>query len=432
MLRSLTDRVVLGGGRLRGEVLVPGDKSVSHRALMLGALAEGTTEISGLAPGSDVGSTRRILEDLGVPVTARGSEVRVAGRGEGGLSSPKGDLDAGNSGTTMRLMAGILAGCEFESCLVGDASLNRRPMERVAAPLRALGAQIALSPKGTAPMIVRGGGLRGRRVELAAASAQVKSAVLLAGLRAAGRTTVVEPAATRDHTEKMLELFGVCVRREGLSASVEGGARLRAARVDVPGDPSSAAFWVVAASLAPGSALRVPGIVAARTRTGFLDVLDRMGAEIRRTASPARAGEECVDLEVRAAPLRAADISSSEVPGLVDEVPILALAAALARGTSRFRGLGELRHKESDRLEGIQRLLAAFGARSRVAGDDLAVEGGARLHGAEADALRDHRLAMTACVAAFLAAGETTVLGADCADTSYPSFFDDLDTRRMS
>lgn len=411
---------------------MPGDKSVSHRALMLGALAEGTTEISGLAPGVDVNSTRRVLEDLGVPISERGAEIRVEGCGEGGLSSPKGNLDAGNSGTTMRLMAGILAGCEFDSRLIGDASLTRRPMERVASPLRALGAKIDLSPKGTAPMTVRGGGLRGRRVELPVASAQVKSSVLLAGLRASGRTTVVEPIATRDHTEKMLELFGVAVRREGLLASVEGGVRVRATRIDIPGDPSSAAFWVVAAALAPGSVLRVPGIAAARTRTGFLDVLDRMGADIRRTASPARAGDECVDLEVRAAPLRAADISSSEVAGLVDEVPILALAAALARGTSSFHGLGELRHKESDRLDGVQRLLAAFGARAQVIGDDLVIEGGARLRGAKVDSLNDHRLAMTACVAGFVAAGETTVLGADCAEVSYPSFYDDLDARRIS
>ena len=424
----MRDRGVFGGGRLEGEVLVPGDKSVSHRALILGALAEGETEASGLAPGADVRSTRGVLSALGVEI--EGDErVRVKGRGLGGLAAPAADLDAGNSGTTMRLMAGVLAGHPFTSRLTGDASLSRRPMERVASPLRALGARIELSPTGTAPMTLRGGSLHGGLVALKTASAQVKSAVLLAGLHASGRTTVVSPAATRDHTEKMLALFGVEVRRDGLAASIAGGARLRGSRVEVPGDPSSAAFWSVAAILAAGSELVVRGIISNPTRTGFLDVLIRMGADVKREKTGMRAGEACEDIIVRAGPLRATDVKAGEVPGLVDEVPILALAAALAEGASRFSGLDELRHKESDRLAGIAELLTRFGARARVEGDDLVVEGPARLKGADVDSLGDHRLAMTAFVAGFLAEGETTVRGADCAEISYPSFYTDFMSR---
>ncbi len=428
----MSDRTVSGGGRLEGELRAPGDKSVSHRALIFGALAEGTTEAAGLAPGADVRSTRGVLRALGARIEASGDGARVTGRGLGGLSAAPGDLDAGNSGTTMRLMAGVLAGHPFASRLVGDESLSRRPMARAAEPLRALGAAIELSPKGTAPMTVRGGGLRGAEIALKVASAQVKSAVLLAGLHASGTTAVVEPAPTRDHTEKMLALFGVKVQRDGRRAAVSGGSRLRAARVEVPGDPSSAAFWIVAAALAAGSELVVRGVMANPTRTGFLDVLKRMGARVTREKSAERAGEACVDLVVRGGKLRATDISAAEVPGLVDEVPILALAAARAEGVSRFRGLDELRHKESDRLAGIADLLTRFGAKVRVDGDDLIVEGSARLKGADVDSLDDHRLAMTGFVAGFLADGETTVRRAGCAEISYPSFYDDFLARRSA
>ena len=423
-------RIVAGGGRLTGEIRVPGDKSVSHRALILGALADGTTEAVGLAPGADVRSTRAVLEALGIKISGGGEDASIAGRGLGGLAAHGGDLDAGNSGTTMRLMAGVLAGHDFLSRLSGDASLCRRPMERAAAPLRLMGATIELTKAGTAPMTVIGGELKGREYRMPVASAQVKSAVLLAGLHASGRTTVIEPAATRDHTEKMLGLFGAHAKREGLAVSVEGGARLTAARIEIPGDPSSAAFWAVAAALAPGSELVIRGVMSNPTRTGFLDALKRMGADVRREKSIERAGEACVDLFVRGGKLRATNISSAEVSGLVDEVPILALAAACAEGTSRFHGLDELRHKESDRLAGIAELLGCFGAKARVDGDDLVVEGTTRLKGAKVDSLDDHRLAMTGFIAGFLAHGETTVRGADCVNISYPSFYEDFLSRR--
>lgn len=410
---------------------MPGDKSVSHRALIFGAIAAGTTQAVGLAPGADVRSTRAMLTALGAEISGTGADASVKGRGLGGLISCKADLDAGNSGTTMRLMAGVLSGHAFTSRLSGDESLNRRPMERVAAPLRSLGAAIDLTPAGTAPMTVRGGNLSGAEVRLKVASAQVKSAVLLAGLHAKGETTVIEPAATRDHTEKMLALFGVAVRRSGLSSTVIGGSRLKGTCIEVPGDPSSAAFWAVAAALAPGSELRVTGIMANPTRTGYLNVLRRMGADIQRRKSVERAGEPCEDLIIRSGPLRATVIEPSEVPGLIDEAPILALAAALAEGTSRFKGLDELRHKESDRLKGIAQLLSSFGAKTKIDGDDLIIEGSTGLAGATIDSLGDHRLAMTGFVAGFLAKGQTTVKDAGCAEISYPSFYEDFISRRQ-
>ena len=426
----MKDRRVAGGGRLEGEVRVPGDKSVSHRALILGALAEGESVVEGLSSGADVGSTRSCLEALGVEVSGEAPSVRVRGRGLGGLKPPASDLDAGNSGTTMRLLAGVVAGHPFSARFTGDESLSRRPMSRVAEPLRAMGASVGLSGAGTAPLSVSGGSLKGIEYAPPMASAQVKSAVLLAGLHAAGATTVVEPASTRDHTERMLAAFGVPVGVRGLKVSLEGGSRLRGTKVLIPGDPSSAAFWVVAAALAPGSELAVRGVGANPTRTGYLSVLARMGADIHREPARGEGGEPVEDLIVSSGELTATEISAGEVPGLIDEVPVLALAAALARGESRFRGLGELRHKESDRLAGIAALLTAFGGSARVEGDDLIVSGVKALKPAKADPLGDHRLAMTGFVAGFLAQGESSVLGASCAEISYPTFYDDFIARR--
>ena len=422
----MKDRVVVGGGRLQGEVRVPGDKSVSHRALILGALAEGDTVVEGLSSGADVASTRTCLEALGVEIGATGASLSVRGRGLGGLKAASGPLDAGNSGTTMRLLAGVLAGHPFSSRFIGDESLTRRPMRRVAEPLRAMGAMIALSGNDTAPMTVGGGSLHGIEYALPMASAQVKSAILLAGLHAGGDTTVIEPAATRDHTERMLAGFGVPVRLNGLRITVRGGSKLRASKVRIPGDPSSAAFWVVAATLAPGSELAVRGVGANPTRTGYLSVLARMGADIHREPARGEGGEELEDLIVSSSDLCGVDISADEVPGLIDEVPILALAAARASGESRFRGLGELRHKESDRLAGIAGLLKGFGAKARIDGDDLLITGVKTLSAANIDSLGDHRLAMTGFTAGFLASGQSTVSGASCAEISYPTFYDDF------
>ncbi|PIR19638.1 MAG: 3-phosphoshikimate 1-carboxyvinyltransferase, partial [Elusimicrobia bacterium CG11_big_fil_rev_8_21_14_0_20_64_6] len=294
----MTDRVVTGGGRLEGEARVPGDKSVSHRALILGAMASGETVIEGLSSGADVASTRTCLEALGVEITGASPSLRVRGRGLGGLKAPEKPLDAGNSGTTMRLLAGVLSGHPFSSRFVGDESLTRRPMRRVAEPLGLMGATISLSEAGTPPLTVSGGALQGIEYATPMASAQVKSAVLLAGLHAKGETTVIEPTATRDHTERMLEAFGVPVRRDGLAATVAGGSPLTAIKISIPGDPSSAAFWVVAVTLASGSELVVRGVGANSTRTGYLTALARMGADIHREPARAGGGEEIEDLVV--------------------------------------------------------------------------------------------------------------------------------------
>ena len=422
----MKDRVVAGGGRLRGEIRVPGDKSVSHRALILGALAEGETVVEGLSAGADVASTRTCLAVLGVEIAGEPPSLRVRGRGLGGLKAPSGSLDAGNSGTTMRLLAGVLAGHPFSSRFIGDESLTRRPMKRVAEPLREMGATIDLSAADTAPLTVSGGSLHGIEYKIPMASAQVKSAILLAGLHAKGETTVVEPAATRDHTERMLAAFGVPVQQTGLKVTVRGGSPLKARKVLIPGDPSSAAFWVVAATLAPESELAVRGVGANSTRTGYLAVLARMGADIHREPARGEGGEGIEDLIVSSADLRGVNIPGAEVPGLIDELPILALAAGLAEGESRFCGLGELRHKESDRLAGIATLLASFGVSARVQGDDLLIAGAKNLKSAKVNSLGDHRLAMTGFIAGFLASGETSVAGASCADISYPAFYDDF------
>ncbi len=412
---------------------MPGDKSVSHRALIFGALAEGVSEAEGLAPGADVRSTRGVLTALGVEFEdVSAGHVRVHGRGLGGLKAHAGELDAGNSGTTTRLMAGVLAGHPFLSRLTGDGSLCSRPMERVAVPLRAMGADVKLTKAGTAPITIIGGRLKGLKYEMPVASAQVKSAILLAGLHASGSTVVVEKTPTRDHTERMLALFGAPPKRGKNRVEVKGGVGLKAACVDVPGDPSSAAFWAVAAAACAGAELAVRGVLAGETRTGYLSVLTRMGADVRRVAAAARGGEECEDLTIRGGKLRGVEVSAKEAPGLIDEVPILALAAAVAEGESRFRGLDELRHKESDRLAGIAALLTAFGAKARVEEDDLIVSGGAKLKGTTVDSLDDHRLAMTGYVAGFLASGQTKVLKADCAEISYPSFYGDFDARRTT
>lgn len=423
---------ISGGRPLLGEVVVPGDKSISHRALILGALAKGSTNITGLGSGADVQSTAACLRRLGAEIDThevrRQSVTVVKGRGFRGLTEPAGKLDCGNSGTTMRLLMGVVAGHEMSADFTGDASLRRRPMKRVAEPLTRMGASVKLKA-GKAPLTVKGAALKGIDFVSPVASAQLKSAVLLAGCLGEGKTSVTEPSASRDHTERMLEFFGVPVLREGLRVTVQGGSRLGGVPVRVPGDPSSAAFWAVAATLVPGSHVSLREIAANPTRTAFLDVLDRMGARIER--SPWEKGvigapEPVMDLLVKAAPLKAADIEAEEVPALIDEVPILALAASQAEGTSRFKGLSELRHKESDRLAAVAEILTAFGARAEVSGDDLVISGPAKLRAARIDPKKDHRLAMTALVAGLLTEGQTSVEDGDCIAISYPTFYDDL------
>lgn len=416
--------------RLLGAVRVPGDKSISHRALIFGAMAEGRTNVDNLSDGEDVRSTWRCLQQLGVKIKRARDRATFQGLGWRGFSGSH-RLDAGNSGTTTRLLMGVLAGNDVLATIGGDESLGRRPMLRVAAPLRLMGATIDLAEGGRLPATVRGAALRGIHYKSPVASAQVKSAVLLAGVLALDETSVTEPALSRDHTERLLPMFGVKVRRDGLTVTVKGTQKMAGARVIVPGDASSAAFWAVAATLAKGSELRLEGVGVNPTRAGFLSVLERMGAKVERRKEWS-AGEPYADLIVRSAALRATDVAESEVPALIDEIPILALAAARAEGVSRFRGLSELRHKESDRLAAVIELLTALGVKARAEGDDLIVEGAPKLRGARVKARKDHRLAMTAFVAGLIAEGAVIVDDPDCAKISYPTFLEDLKRRCAS
>jgi 3-phosphoshikimate 1-carboxyvinyltransferase len=441
---------VAPAARLRGELRVPGDKSITHRALLLAAMAEGTSRISGGSDALDPHSTADCLRALGVEIEARVDEAgnadwMIRSDGQRDWRAPAGILDCGTSGTTMRLLAGALAGLPLEAVLDGDASLRSRPMGRILEPLRAMGALLSGGPDGVhAPLRIVG------HRPLAAIdhtprvpSAQVKSAVLLAGLAAAGTTVVREAVATRDHTERMLRARGVAVSSgtedaEGRTVvSVAGGQVVRALDERVPGDVSAATFWLVAGAAHPDAELTLPGVGVNPTRRAAIDLLRRMGAQIfeRPAGGDAGGGEPAADLTVRSSRLEAIEIAPSEVAAAIDEIPALCLAAACARGTSRIRGAGELRYKESDRLAGIADGLRALGAVIDVDGDDLVIEGGAGrpgfgLGGGEAHSHDDHRLAMTFAIAGLLAATATTFDGAASAAVSYPGFFHDLERAR--
>ncbi|MFE7119979.1 3-phosphoshikimate 1-carboxyvinyltransferase [Streptomyces sp. NPDC057654] len=409
---------VQGAGPARGEPKVPGDKSIGHRALLTAALAEGASTLRGLPLGQDVMHTRRAVERFGVPVTDAGDgRVRV----EGPLRHEPDDiLDHGNAGTGIRLMAGVCAGIDGLSVLTGDEFLRRRPMDRIAVPLREMGAQVWGREGGRlAPLAIRGGRLQGITHVPEQASAQVKSAVLLAGLSAQGTTTVVEARPTRRHTEELLAAFGAQVRVDGVRVSVEPG-KLTGTDVVVPGDPSQAAFWAVAALLADRGEVVVENLYTGFGRSDFVGVLQRMGADADFDLATGR-------LSVRSSPLKAVDLSGEDVPGIVDEIPVLALAAAVAEGTTVISGAAELRAKESDRIASTARMLHAFGVPVSETPDGLVIEGGARLHPARIDSHGDHRIAMTAAVAGACAVEGTTVIdGWDSVATSYPGFAAEL------
>jgi 3-phosphoshikimate 1-carboxyvinyltransferase len=410
-------------------VRVPGDKSISHRALILGALAAGRTTVRGLAQGGDCRSTRACLAALGVRIEeSQGPEgpiLHVEGRGLGGLLPPVAPLDAGNSGTTARFLMGVLAGHGFAATLTGDASLSRRPMLRVAGPLGLMGARIDTTD-GHLPATVTGGALRGITYEMPVASAQVKSAILLAGLHAEGVTTVVEPEQTRDHTERALAMFGASVSVAGRTVSVSGGGSLAAVDLSVPGDPSSAAFWAAAATALPGAEVEIEGVGLNPTRTSFLGVLERMGARVETTRAPVGAGEPMGVMSVRHASLRGVVIAPHEVPGLIDELPALA-AAATHGGALSVSGAAELRVKESDRISALAAGLRGLGANVEEFADGFRIDGSQRLAGGVADAAGDHRLAMAFAIAALGASGASRIIGAEAVAVSYPGFFDTLE-----
>ena len=420
---------------IAGSPALPADKSISHRAALFAALADGESEIVGFSDAADPASTVACVRALGAEVEARSDvlgddgtpSLFVRGRGLDGLGEPGGPLDSGNSGTTMRLLAGILAGRPFPTTLVGDDSLSSRPMGRIADPLRQMGARVSLS-EGHAPMSIEGSALSGITYRLPVASAQVKSAVLLAGLSASGTTTVVEPVPTRDHTERMLGLDVLEVGGER-HISVERGHVVRPRQWIVPRDVSAAAFFLVAGSIAEVATLGLSGVGLNPTRSGVVDVLRAMGADIRIANERERGGEPLADIRVEAPDgLVGVEIGGALVPNLIDEIPVLAVAAACAEGRTVIRDAAELRVKETDRIEATAAVLRAMGADIEERPDGLVIEGGSPLRGAEVDARGDHRIAMAAAVAALAAEGPTTIHGAEHAAVSFPGFWDALES----
>jgi 3-phosphoshikimate 1-carboxyvinyltransferase len=435
---------VRAAARLRGVITLPGDKSISHRALMLATLAEGESRIAGAGDGADIRSTAGICGALGAQIdrtlddVTGNADYRVISPGVDGLREPAVDLDCGNSGTSLRLFAGILAGLPFRSVLDGDDSLRRRPVARIIEPLRSMGAVLhARSNDSLPPVTVIGRTpLRAMEVTTPVPSAQVKSAILLAGLRATGTTTVRETVATRDHTERMLRARGVPVMTahlaNGVAVSLEGGSTVDAANERVAGDVSAAAFWLVAGAIHPDAELTIRGVGVNPTRRAVIDILRAMGADIDEqpvgdAAATSDSGEPLADLTVRSSGLRPIELGPADVAAAIDEIPVLCLAATAAGGITRIVGAGELRNKESDRVAGTAEGLRALGGRIEVDGDDLTIHGGSPLRGAQTDSLDDHRLAMTFAIAGLLARGETTVARPGSASISYPGFFAQLE-----
>lgn len=410
--------------RFSGTITVPGDKSISHRAAILGGISSGLTEIQGFLEGEDCLATLRAMAAMGVEVARKGpGHYLLRGAGEGGLQEPEAILDCGNSGTTARLLLGVLAGQPFTAVLTGDDSLRRRPMERVARPLAEMGAAVVGRDGGRRlPLAITGTRpLRALTHHLPVASAQVKSALLLAGLWASGPVTVVEPGPSRDHTERMLTAFGIPVEVAPGRVTLTPG-RLPAGRLlQIPGDLSSAAFFLTAALLVPGGEVTVKGVGVNPTRTGLLDVLAAMGASLAVTPG-SEDGEPSADLTARPAALSGVEVGGPLIPRLIDEIPILAVAATTARGVTEIRDAAELRVKESDRIQTLAGELAKLGAAIEERPDGLRIEGGRRLKGATVSSLGDHRIAMALIVAGLLAEGLTVVEGIDCIATSYPDF----------
>ncbi len=428
---QLTDDLIIqpsaSGVSLQGQIEVPGDKSISHRALMLGAIAEGETQIQGLLLGEDPRSTAECFRAMGAEISDLNTQmVRVKGIGLGQLKEPVDTLNAGNSGTTMRLMLGLLASHPGRLFVVtGDSSLRSRPMSRVVKPLQQMGANIWGRSGGTlAPLAVQGQLLKPIHYQSPIASAQVKSCILLAGLMTEGQTTITEPSVSRDHSERMLQAFGAQLTTDPQSKSVTitGGATLHGQTVIVPGDISSAAFWLVAGSIVPGSELLIENVGVNPTRTGVLEALEMMGADISLENQRVVAGEPVADLRVRSSSLRGCTISGDLIPRLIDEIPVLAVAAVFASGTTVVKDAEELRVKESDRITVMANQLNKMGAKITELPDGMEVTGGTPLTGTEVESYGDHRITMSLAISALNAKGKTTIHGAEAASISYPTF----------
>ena len=416
--------VILPGGAIRGRIEVPGDKSISHRAVMLGALAEGTTRVSGLLEGEDVLATAAAFRAMGVAVESTESGVwEIDGAGRTGLQPPPAAIDLGNSGTCMRLLAGIMAAQDFPSELIGDASLSRRPMRRVTEPLQAMGATLTTAADGTPPIRIEppGVALRGLDYQMPVASAQIKSALLLAGMYASGNTCVHEPSQSRDHTERMLNTFGYSVRCAAGRVCITGGGTLHGRNIDVPGDISSAAFFLVAACIAPNSDLVIANVGVNPTRTGILDVLTEMGADLAVSNHRLAGSEPVADIRVRSSRLRGVRIAGDVVPRAIDEFPVIFVAAACAEGETVVTGAGELRVKESDRIAVMADGLQTLGISAEPTPDGIRILGG-RLMGGEVASHGDHRIAMSFAVAGLAANDSVTISECENVATSFPQF----------
>jgi len=411
------------GGRLQGRLRVPGDKSISHRSIMFGALAEGVTHITGFLEGDDALATLNAFRQMGVRIEGpEHGRVTIHGVGMRGLKAPKEPLDVGNSGTSMRLLCGLLAGQRFEVTLTGDSSLSGRPMRRVTAPLAKMGANIETTAAGTAPLVIHPvDHLQGIDYQMPVASAQVKSCLLLAGLYAQGQTSTTEPAPTRDHTERMMRGFGYDIQREGATATLTGGGRFVACDLDIPGDISSTAFFLVGAAIAEGSDLLLEHVGINPTRIGVINILREMGADIEVLNERDAGGEPVADLHVRSSKLKGIKIPEEQVPLAIDEFPALFIAAASAEGETILTGAEELRVKESDRIQVMADGLVALGIDARPTPDGMIIQGG-QLKGGTVDSHGDHRIAMSFAIAALRASGEITIT--DCANvnTSFPGF----------
>lgn len=413
--------------RLRGEVTVPGDKSISHRAVMFGALADGTTEVSNFLNGADCLSTIDCFRRLGISIEEQNGRVLIYGKGLHGLSKSASGLDTGNSGTTTRLISGILAGQNFETTLNGDASIQTRPMNRIIQPLTRMGADItSIRGNGCAPLRIVGKPLKGIHYQSPVASAQVKSSILLAGLYADAPTSVTEPYLSRNHSEIMLNLFGGNVTSLGTTATIQPNPHLTGQKVHVPGDISSAAYFLAAGLVVPDSEILIKHVGINPTRDGILRVFREMGGSITLLNENQGNGEPTADLLVKAGSLHGITIGGSIIPTLIDEIPIIAVLACFAEGTTIIQDAQELKVKESNRIDVMVKNLSAMGAHIHATDDGMIIEGGHPLHGAQIDSRLDHRIAMSFAIAALSADGETEILGADCVKISYPEFYEDL------
>ena len=415
-------------GPLRGELAVPGDKSISHRSVMFGALSEGITEAENFLTGADCLSTISCFRQMGISVEQNGTSVIVHGKGLHGLTRPSGIIDAGNSGTTVRLLSGILAGQPFDSMITGDASIQKRPMKRVMTPLSQMGASItSVHENGCAPLQIKGSPLHGIHYLSPVASAQVKSCVLLAGLYADTPTSVTEPAISRNHSELMLRYFGADIQCEGTTSTVLPDPRLVGQKVNVPGDISSAAYFIAAALLVPGSEVLLKNVGINPTRDGMLRVVRAMGGDVTLVNENTDGAEPCADLLIRSSSLHATTIEGELIPTLIDELPVIAVLAAFAEGTTVIKDAAELKVKESDRIAVMTENLKRMGADVEPTDDGMIIHGGRPLHGATINPYLDHRIAMSFAVAALAADGETKIQDADCVKISYPGFYTDLE-----